>query len=211
MNWELAMARYRGPRLKKCRTVGTILPGLTTATTLDRPYPPGAHGARRRSKNSDFKVRLLEKQKLRIHFGIFEKQFRRYVRRASRMKGPTGNNLLQILEQRLDNIVWRLGLAPTIPAARQLVVHRHITVNGRRVDRPSFLVKPGDVVSVYEPKRNKPFIQEALERSTSRPRPSYLDFDPAKAEGKMLSLPTPEEFPFPCNTQAIIEFYSQSM
>ena len=115
------MARQRGPRLKKCRAVGVILPGLTTKTALDRPYPPGAHGARRRGKMSDYKVRLIEKQKMRWHYGLLEKQFRRYVRRANNMRGPSGANLVRLLESRLDSIVWRMGLAPTIPAARQLV------------------------------------------------------------------------------------------
>ena len=114
------MSRYRGPRLKKCRAVGTVLPGLTTVATLDRPFPPGQHGARRRGKPSDFKIRLVEKQKARWHFGLVEKQFQRYVREASRRKGPSGLNLVQLLQSRLDNIVWRLGLAATIPAARQL-------------------------------------------------------------------------------------------
>jgi len=205
------MARERGPRLKKCRTVGIILPGLTTKTALDRPYPPGVHGARRRGKQSDYKGRLLEKQKLRWHYGVLEKQFRGYVRRANRMRGPSGVNLVQVLECRLDNIVWRLGLAPTIPAARQLVSHRHITVDGRRVDRPSFQVKPGMSVAVYEPSKDRSFVQEALERATTRVRPDFLEFDPAKATGRMVALPSAEDLPFPCNTQAIIEFYSQTL
>lgn len=104
------MARYRGPRLKKCRTVGTVLPGLTTATVLKRQFPPGEHGAKRRSKPSDYKIRLIEKQKARWHYGILEKQFQRYVREASRMRGPSGQNLVHLLESRLDNLVWRLGL-----------------------------------------------------------------------------------------------------
>lgn len=205
------MARERGPRLKKCRAVGTILPGLTTKTALDRPYPPGVHGGRRRGKQSEYKVRLVEKQKMRWHYGILEKQFRRYVRRANRMRGPSGANLVQLLERRLDNVVWRLGLAPTIPAARQLVTHRHITVDGRRVDRPSFLVAPGMQVAVLERSKERTFIQEALERATTRVRPDYLEFDPAKAAGRMVALPTADDMPFPCNTQAIIEFYSQTL
>ena len=125
------MARYTGPRLKRCRALGTVLPGLTTKATLDRPYPPGMHGMRRRRKDSDYKVRLMEKQKLRFHFGVMEKQFQRYVSTASRMRGPTGELLIQLLESRLDNIVWRLGLAATIPAAaakRPSVVPTHALV-----------------------------------------------------------------------------------
>ncbi len=205
------MARYIGPRLKRCRALGTILPGLTTAATLDRPYPPGQHGARRRRKDSDYKTRLIEKQKFRYHFGVLEKQFQRYVAEASRRRGPTGEVLALVLESRLDNIVWRLGLAATIPAARQLVVHRHILVNGKRVDRPSFQVRPGDEIAVREKSRVKPFIEEALGASTARVRPAYLEFDPSKASGKMVSPPGRADLPFEANTQAVIEFYSQKL
>ncbi len=205
------MARYRGPRIKVCRSLGTILPGLTNSPTLDRPYPPGQHGMRRRGKTSDYKVRMVEKQKLRMHFGVLEAQFRRYVVEATRRKGPSGRNLITDLESRLDNIVWRLGLAPTIPAARQMVVHGHITVDGHRVDRPSFSVKSGQEIALMARSLNKPFIQQALEASTSRVRPSYLELDPAKATGKMISVPQAEDLPFEVNTQAVIEFYSQQI
>lgn len=205
------MARYRGPRLKKCRSLGVILPGLTTEATLERAFPPGQHGARRRGKVSDYKLRLNEKQKLRFHFGVLERQFRGYVEEASRLNGPTGRNLVRLLESRLDNVIWRLGLAATIPAARQMVVHGHITVDGRRVDRPSFQVRAGSQLGIMEKSRNKPFIQTALENSTSRVRPQYLDFDPAKAAGKMVTAPELEDLPFEVNTQAVIEFYSQKL
>ena len=205
------MARYRGPRLKKCRAVGTVLPGLTTAGALERPYPPGVHGQRRRGKPSDYKTRLAEKQKVRWHYGVLEKQFRRYVREASRRKGPTGRILVTLLESRLDNVVWRLGLAATIPAARQMVVHGHITVNGKRVDRPSFSVKPNQVVGVRETQKTKPWMVERLEASTGRVRPAFLEFDPAKAEGIFTTEPQLEDLPFPANMQAIVEFYSQTL
>ncbi len=205
------MARYTGPRLKVCRQLGTILPGLTSKSTLVRPYPPGQHGTRRRGKVSDYKLRLIEKQKLRFHFGVLERQFKRYVKRANRAKGPTGENLITLLESRLDNVVWRLGLAPTIPAARQLVVHGHVLVEGRRVDRPSFQVAVGQTIGVKERSRKKPFIQEALEQSTSRARPAHLEFDPAKAEGRMVTRPGLTELPFEVNTQAVVEYYSQQL
>ena len=205
------MARYRGPRLRRCRAVGTVLPGITTAAILQRPYPPGQHGGRRRRKSSDYKVRLIEKQKVRWHYGLLEKQFVRYVKEASRLAGPTGDNLIRLLEQRLDNVVWRLGLAPTIPAARQMVVHRHIEVDGQRVDRPSFQVKLGQTVCVREKSRSKTFVQAFLERSTSRVVPEHLEFDPAKAEGKMVALPSSDCLPFEGNPQAIVEFYSQTL
>ena len=205
------MARYRGPRLKKCRAVGTVLPGLTTVATLDRPFPPGEHGTRRRSKPSDYKIRLAEKQKARWHFGILEKQFQRYVKKASRMKGPSGLNLMRLLSSRLDNIVWRLGLTRTIPAARQLIVHGHIQVNGRRVDRPSFHVKAGDEISVREKTRSKSFLTDVIEQSSTLPRPSWLEFDPAKCTGKLITAPERADLPFDLNEAAIIEFYSQKL
>ncbi|TVQ94423.1 MAG: 30S ribosomal protein S4 [Deltaproteobacteria bacterium] len=205
------MARYRGPRLKKCRAVGTVLPGLTTRTTLDRPFPPGEHGAKRRRKPSDFKIRLIEKQKARFHFGVLEKQFQRYVRRASRMKGPSGHNLLLLLQSRLDNIVWRMGLAVTISAARQIVVHGHIEVNGKRVDRPSFFVQPGDVISVRERSANKSFLDETLSTTAGLARPTWIEFDPAKKTGKLISAPERGDLPFELNENAIIEFYSQKL
>jgi small subunit ribosomal protein S4 len=169
------------------------------------------HGGRRRSKVSDYKIRLQEKQKLRFHFGVLERQFRKYVSQAAREKGPTGENLVRLLESRLDNIVWRLGLAPTIPAARQMVVHQHMTVDGQRVDRPSFQVKPGMQIAVRAKSMQKPFIQAALEASASRIRPSYLEFDPAKATGTLSIAPTRHDLPFEVNTQAVIEFYSQQL
>lgn len=205
------MARYRGPRLARCRQVGMVLPGLTNKATLNRQTPPGQHGARRKGKQSDYKERLVEKQKLRFHYGILEKQFRRYVSEASRRKGPTGRLLITLLESRLDNIVWRLGLGATIPGARQLVGHGHITVNGKRVDRPSYSVKAGDIVAIHEKSRNKPFIQEALALASTRVRPGYLELDPANAAGRVVTEPQREDLPFECDPQKIVEFYSQQL
>ena len=205
------MARYRGPRLKKCRQVGTVLPGLTNKGALKRPFPPGQHGTRRKGKQSDFKERMVEKQKLRFHYGVLEKQFRRYVAEASRRRGPTGRILITLLESRLDNIVWRLGLAATIPAARQLVVHQHITVDGVRTDRPSFSVKPGSVVAIHTKSKAKPWVAASLGLAASRVRPGYLEFDPATQAGKMVVAPEREDLPFDCDTQKIVEFYSQQL
>lgn len=188
-----------------------MLPGMTTAATLSRPFPPGEHGTKRRAKPSDYKIRLMEKQKARWHYGILEKQFQRYVREASRMRGPSGSNLVLLLESRLDNLVWRLGLGRTISHARQLVVHGHILVNGRRVDRPSFHVAPGADISVRERSRAKPFVAEILEQSATQPKPSWLEFDPAKAAGKLLLAPERSDLPFDLNENAIIEFYSQKL
>jgi small subunit ribosomal protein S4 len=205
------MARYRGPRLKKCRAVGTVLPGLTTAVTLNRPFPPGEHGTKRKAKPSDYKVRLIEKQKARWHYGILEAQFQGYVRRASAMKGAAGLNLVSLLESRLDSIVWRMGLARTIPQARQIVVHGLIRVNGQRVDRPSFHVKPGSEIAVREKSAQTPFIQGILEQTAGYTRPGWIEFDPAKVAGKLVSAPERSDLPFELNEAAIIEFYSQKL
>ena len=205
------MARYRGPRLKVCRTLGVILPGLTSESDLKRPFPPGQHGARRKGKMSNFKERMIEKQKLRFHYGIQEKQFRRYMVEAARLKGATGRNLITLLESRLDNVVWRLGLARTIPSARQMVVHGHVTINGVRTDRPNAQVKPGDVVAVHTKVRQKSFVAERLEHAASRVTPGYLQFDPATFSGKMVIRPEREDLPFECNPQAIVEYYSQQL
>ena len=205
------MARYRGPRLKKCRQVGVVLPGLTNKGVLKRPFPPGQHGTRRKGKQSDFKERMVEKQKMRFHYGILEKQFRRYVTEASRRRGPTGRILVTLLESRLDSVVWRMGLAATIPGARQLVVHGHIAVNGVRTDRPSFQVKAGDTVAIHPKSKAKPFVQAALEMAAGRVRPSFLEFDPALAAGKMVVAPEREDLPFECDPQKIVEFYSQQI
>ncbi len=205
------MARYRGPRLKKCRQVGMVLPGLTNKGVLKRPFPPGQHGTRRKGKQSDFKDRMVEKQKMRFHYGILEKQFRRYVTEAARRRGPTGRILCTLLESRLDSVVWRLGLAATIPGARQLVVHGHIAINGHRTDRPSFCVSPGDVIALHPSSMKKPFVQPALDHAAGRVRPSFLEFDPALAAGKMLVSPEREDVPFECDPQKIVEFYSQQI
>jgi small subunit ribosomal protein S4 len=191
--------------------VGTVLPGLTTTPTLDRPYPPGEHGTGRRKKPSDYKVRLIEKQKARFHFGILEKQFQRYVKRASQLKGPSGLLLVQLLQSRLDSIVFRMGLAKTIPAARQLVVHGHIKVDGHRVDRPSFSVKAGSEIAVAEKSLNKPFMQTTIAESAGTIRPAWLEFDPAKGLGKLITAPERTDLPFDLNEAAIIEFYSQKL
>jgi len=153
----------------------------------------------------------MEKQKCRWHFGIMEKQFQRYVVKASRMKGAAGENLVNLLQARLDNIIWRLGLARTIPQARQIVVHGHVMINGRRVDRPSFHVSAGDEISLRDKSKSKPFIAEVLESTSAHIKPSWLEFDPAKTTGKLISKPDRADLPFDLNENAIIEFYSQKL
>jgi small subunit ribosomal protein S4 len=212
------MARYRGPRVKICRALGDILPGLTNKKTLEKPYRPGQHGQNRTSKASDYKERLIEKQKLRYHFGLLEKQFKKYISEAVRRKGPTGENLVSLLESRLDNVVWRLGLAPTIPAARQLVVHGHILVNGKKVDRPSYQTSLNQVISIRQKSIDKPaknaemnFMKANLELASHRVRPKYLELDVAKGVGTVIGVPEKGDLPFNVDTQKIIEFYSQQL
>ena len=147
------MSRYRGPRVKLMRALGLNLPGLSRKSIERRPYPPGAHGGDRRRKESDYGRQLKEKQKLRFNYGLGERQLRRLVIDARRSKTETGKKLLELLESRLDNVVFRGGLASTIPAARQLVNHAHVLVNGQKVDIPSFRVKVGDVITVRERSR----------------------------------------------------------
>lgn len=206
------MARYRGPRVKICRALNTVIPGLTSKP-IKRKYPPGVHGLARRPRPSDYKIRLQEKQKLRYHYGVLEKQFKRYVREAARRKGPTGSNLISMLESRLDNIIYRIGLAPSLPAARQMVVHGHITLDGHRVDRPSYNVNVGQVIGLHQrtKRRCAQFLEERSDLASRRQRPSYLEFNEEKLEAKLVVLPRGEDIPFEVNTQLVVEFYSQQM
>ena len=204
------MARYRGPRVKVCRALGVALPGLTNKK-INKQYPPGQHGASRRGKPSDYKIRLQEKQKLRFHYGVMEKQFKGYMTEAARRKGPTGENLISLLESRLDNLVWRLGFAPTIPAARQMVVHGHIDINGRKVDRPSYQVKVGSTIQIREKSRQTDWIRARLELATSRVVPEYLENDLSTASGKVAQQPSVTDLPFDVDLQQVVEYYSQML
>lgn len=200
------MSRYTGPRLRIVRRLGTDLPGLTRKIADRRPYPPGQHGQRRR-RFSEFKKQLYEKQKLRFNYGLTETQMRNLFTEAQRSKEPAGRMLLQLLEQRLDNVVFRCGIAPTIPAARQLVVHGHILVDGRKTDRPSFRVEPGQEVAVKESSRNLERIEESVAQPSLRP-PTYLEFDKDKLVGKMTSTPSREDVPLQVDESFVVEYYS---
>ena len=174
-----------------------------------RPNPPGQHGARaRRGKVGAYGSRLTEKQKLRAFYGIAERQMRRYVAEAMRRQGPTGTNLLQLLEQRLDAVVARLGFAPSIWAARQLVGHGHVLVNGKRVDIPSYEVRPGDTITISE--RMKRSRQMAIwsERGGILP-PAYLELDRDQMTGRLVKVPDRDEIPVPIDDRLIVEFYSR--
>lgn len=196
------MARYRGPRVKIIRRLGE-LPGLTTKVP-NRLYPPGQHGpAASRQKLSQFRVRLQEKQKLRYNYGVSEKQLFSYVRQARRAKGPTGEILLQMLEMRLDNIVYRLGFAPTIRAARQFVSHGLITVNGQRVNIPSYQCSPKEVIKSMA----APVIEHS--KSFGGTIPSHLSVDKGNTSGQIQRVVTRSQVALTVNELLIIEFYSR--
>lgn len=199
------MARYTGPRWKLTRRLGISLSG--TGKELKRPYPPGEHGATQRRKLSEYGLQLQEKQKLRHMYGLSEKQFRRTFEKAGKMTGVHGENFMILLECRLDNLVYRLGLARTRAQARQLVVHGHVTVNGKKVDRPSYQVKPNDVIGLREKSRNLDIVKEALENRNFLP--DYLSFDEEKKEGTLTRLPERAELPSEINETLIVEFYSR--
>ncbi len=208
------MARYTGPVCRLCRRENMKLYLKGERCYSDkcayerRSYAPGQHG-RLRSKMSDYGIRLREKQKLKRMYGLCEKQFKRYFKEADRQKGVTGTNFLILLERRLDNTVYRLGFAQSRAQARQLVRHGHILVNGKRVDIPSYLLKPGDVVSVREKSRQLALINEALEAVPRRGVPPWLELRKEEYEGVFKSYPTREEMNIPVQEQLIVEFYSK--
>ncbi len=209
------MARHTGSVCKLCRREGTklFLKGercLSEKCALDRRnFPPGQHGQGRQSKMQEYGRQLREKQKARRTYGILERQFRRYYESASRMPGVTGENILKMLESRLDNIVYRLGLAASRSGARQLVRHRHIEVNGTVVNIPSFAVKPGDVVAVRESSRNLEMIHESLRHLGRSREMTWLDLDKSKLSGRMISEPSREDIQIPLEEHLIVELYSK--
>lgn len=200
------MSRYRGPRLRIVRRLGD-LPGLTRKSAR-RAYPPGQHGQNRK-KRSEYAVRLEEKQKLRFNYGLTEKQLLRYVRRARRVTGSTGQVLLQILEMRLDNTVFRMGMAPTIPAARQLVNHCHVTVNGRVVNIASYQCRPGETIAIRDREASRKMVETNLQYPGLANLPSHLEFDKNKMVGKVNSLVEREWVALQVNELLVVEYYSR--
>ncbi|WP_423802675.1 30S ribosomal protein S4 [Neobacillus sp. SAB-20_R2A] len=200
------MARYTGPSWKLSRRLGISLSG--TGKELEkRPYAPGQHGPNQRKKLSEYGLQLQEKQKLRHMYGVNERQFRNLFDRAGKLGGVHGENFMVLLESRLDNVVYRLGLARTRRAARQLVNHGHILVDGARVDIPSYRVAAGQTISVREKSRNLDVIKEAIEATNFVP--DYLTFDADKLEGTFTRLPERSELPAEINETLIVEFYSR--
>lgn len=201
------MSRYTGPRLRIMRALGTELPGLSRKPVGERDSPPGQHGARRGSRLSGFAVKLIEKQKLRFNYGLTERQLRNLFLEAKAGNGPAGDRLLVLLERRLDNAVFRAGFAPTGISARQLVRHRHVLLNGRRVNIPSIRVRPGDEISMVEAAYRFPLVAAALEGAVLA-RPEWLGFDEATRCARVNRHPQPDEVPFPVDVQHVVEFYS---
>lgn len=209
------MARYRDAKCKICRREGEklFLKGdrcFSNKCAIEkRNYPPGQHGRGRRGKVSKYNIQLREKQKLRRTYGLLEKQFRNYFAKAATQKGITGTNLLQLLERRLDNVVYRLGFTSSRATARQLIRHCHFQVNGRKVDIPSFLMMPGDVVAPLGKSKDLFIIQESIKNVDARQTVPYLDLDTNKLEGTFVNLPTREAIPVPVDEQLIVELYSK--
>ena len=206
------MARYIGPKCKLSRREGTDLFLKSGVRALDSKCnletPPGQHGARR-SRLSDYGVQLREKQKVRRMYGVLERQFRNYYAEAARLKGATGENLLQLLESRLDNVVYRMGFGATRAEARQLVSHKSILVNGRPVNIPSYQVKAGDVVEVREKSRNQLRVKNALEIAANRAPVAWIEVDANKMNGTFKALPERTDLPADINENLIVELYSK--
>ena len=202
------MARYTGPKTKIARKFGQPIFGPDKAFEK-RNFPPGQHGnGRRRKKQSEYGLQLMEKQKAKYTYGVLERQFRNLFKKASAKEGVTGENLLKFIEARLDNVVFRMGIAPTRSAARQLVSHKHITVNGGVVNIPSYAVKPGDKIAVRERSKSLEAITDSLATRSSADF-EWITFDSNNMEGEFLNYPMREEIPENINEQLIVELYSK--
>lgn len=202
------MARYTGPKSKIARKFGEPIFG-PDKVLQKRNFPPGQHGQNKRRKTSEYGIQLREKQKAKYTYGVLEKQFSNLFKKASALKGITGEILLQLLESRLDNVVYRLGVAPTRAAARQLVLHRHITVNGAVVNIPSYSVKPGDVIGVREKSKSLEVIADALAGFNHTKYP-WIEWDETLKAGKFLHVPAREDIPENIKEQLIVELYSKN-
>ncbi len=201
------MARYRGPKAKIARRFNEAIFGPSKALQK-KSYPPGQHGRGRRKKQSEYAIQLMEKQKAKYTYGVLEKQFSNLFDKASRKKGITGEVLLQLLESRLDNVVFRLGIAKTRRGARQLVSHKHITVNGTLMNIPSYTVKIGDVIGVREKSKSLEVITDSLV-ATSAKNFAWMEWNGAEMNGKLIAVPQRDEIPENINEQLIVELYSK--
>ncbi len=202
------MARYTGPRIRISRRFGTPIFGPSKYLER-RNYGPGMHGPKARRKNTDYALGLIEKQKLRYYYGLMERQFRGVYERALRRRGVTGETMLQILETRLDSIVYNLGFANTRAAARQLVSHGHVRVNGRKVSIPSFALKVNDVVDIKDTTVSRQIVTKNLELSTSRVVPDWVTVNKEAFKGSIVRIPSRDDIQPVANEQAVVEFYSR--
>ncbi|HTD68633.1 MAG TPA: 30S ribosomal protein S4 [Candidatus Limnocylindria bacterium] len=202
------MARYTGPRVRISRRFGVPIFGPSKYLER-RPYGPGVHGPKSRRKHTDYGLGLIEKQKLRYYYGLMEKQFRGVYEKALRRRGVTGEQMLQILETRLDNVVFHIGFGNTRAQARQMVCHGHVKVNGRKVNIPSYALKVNDVVEVKDTNASKQMATRSLESSTSRTVPDWLMLDKTAMKATVMRVPTREEIQPIANEQAVVEFYSR--
>ena len=203
------MARYAGPRARVCRRLEFPVFESIKFSTPRKNYPPGDHGNSRRRKLSNYGVQLREKQRMKYMYGMLEKQFRNYYKKAQSKSGPTGHNLLIMLESRLDNTIFRLGLAPTRRAARQLVSHKHFLINNRCVNIPSFQLKPDDIINVREKSIKMDLFQDSLRKLQGDNPMPWLQIDKAKLTGKFISIPDRDEITEPLNEQLVVELYSK--
>lgn len=201
------MARYRGPKAKIARKFGEPIEGHSKALQK-KNYPPGMHGRGRRKKQSEYAIQLMEKQKAKYIYGVLERQFSKMFQIAFRKQGVTGENLLQLLESRLDNTVFRLGIAPTRRAARQLVTHKHILVNGELVNIPSYTLKPGDLVAIRERSKSLVVVADSLSGRAAN-RYSWLEWDSSTYSGKFVNIPLRDDIPENIKEQLIVELYSK--
>ena len=202
------MARYTGPRVRISRRFGIPIFGPTKYLER-RNYGPGVHGPKSRRKTTDYGLGLIEKQKLRYYYGLMEKQFRGVYEKAKNKRGVTGETMLQILETRLDNVVFHLGFGNTRAAARQLVGHGHVTVNGRKVSIPSYALKINDVISIKNNNVSRQLATKSLEISTSRSVPDWMSLNKEEFKGVVMRIPTRDEIQPIANEQAVVEFYSR--
>jgi len=208
------MARYTGSLCRLCRreSMKMFLKGTRCYTEKcafeRRKYPPGQHG-HNRGKLSDYGLQLREKQKVKRIYGVMERQFKNYFEKATKMKGVTGENLLKLLERRLDNVIYRMGFAMNRRQARQLVRHGYFTVNGKKVDIPSYLVRPGDIIELVQPGKELEVIKESLALAEQRGFPVWLEVNVEEMKGKFVRLPEREEMQLPVQEQLIVEFYSK--
>ena len=203
------MARHLGPRGKVVRRLDYPVFESPKFGSPKKGYPPGQHGQGRRRKVSTYGLQLREKQRIKHLYGVLEKQFRNYFKKAAAQQGPTGHNLLTMLESRLDNTLYRLGMAPTRRAARQVVSHKHLLVNNKVVNIPSYLLKPGDSIQIREKSRKMQLVHNAMRRITEEVQMPWLELDKAQMKGTFVALPTREEIPEDVNEQLVVELYSK--